>query len=539
MPKLAFRPDADGLLFTNSFTWDATERAVIAALSVQVTPAVVGLVAPDPILASIAAAAVATYVVLPSSQLPEDNMYGLCGGLAYSALDHWHAHMTLPRGATEKDEPARGTAGAPVRVMLWNRLIDSLISGRVLNRTLEWMLRLHIIPSFLGGGAKWLNDRTAEEWETLKSHINQGEPWPIGLVGDTPFAWSQHQILVYGYEDSGTTKVIYVYDPNVPHDYGDTDDTHYEFSFSSSGLNVAVQPQESSGIGMLKGFFCSNYSPVIPPSGLALAFGEFVRANDQTQVWLMTDGERFPVASPQELFQLGGSFAGVRQRGAFPSGAVSWPRDGAILKELLAPEVYIIQGGARFHIPDPTAMESFGGFGVVHPVPDGTLGQFQRLPKNGTLLREISDTKVYRIETGRKRWVTTPADLDPLGGFPTVRIVPDGALAGIPDGPMIPLPANQLAVSVRPYPLPIDKSVTITVTAVDSVTQAPVQGTVVINNFNADGMHVRIQFPTNTPRQLILHRGKATTDEAVRPYPDGSVSAPGYQTELLDMGFPI
>jgi hypothetical protein len=537
MPKLAFRPDADGFLFTNSFTWDATERAAIAALSIEVTPAVIGLVAPDPIMASIAAAAVATYVVLPSSQLPEDNMYGLCGGLAYSALDHWHAHIVLPRGATAKDEPTRATAGDPVRVMLWNRLMGSLISGHVLSRTLEWMLRLHIIPPFMGGGAKWLNDRTAEEWETLKNHINQGEPWPIGLVGDTPFAWSQHQVLVYGYEDSGTTKVMYVYDSNEPHDYGDTRDTKYQFSFSSSGLTVTTQP--TTTIGTLKGFFCSNYTTVIPSSGLALAFGEFVRANGQAQVWLMTDGERFPVASPQELFQLGGSFAGVRQRGAFPGGPVSWPRDGAILKELSAPEVYIIQGGARFHIPDPTAMEAFGGFGIVHLVPDGTLGQFQRLPKEGTLIREISDTKVYLIENGRKRWVTTPADLDHLGGSPTVRIVPDGALAAIPDGPTIPLPANQLAVSVRPYPVPIDKYVMITVTALDSVTQAPVQGTVLINNFDAVGTPVRVQFPTNTPRQLILRRGKVTTDELVRPYPDGSVSAPGYESEQLDLGFPV
>ena len=169
MPKLSFRPDADGFLFENRFVWDSTERAAISALSIPITLAVVALVAPDPLFAAIATGTIATYLALPSSTLPADNMYGLCGGMVYAALDHWRTHMTPPRGATTDDQPARGTSGEPIRVMVWNRLMDSLTSGGVLSRTIEWMLRLNVIPSFLGGGAKWLNDRTVVEWEILKS----------------------------------------------------------------------------------------------------------------------------------------------------------------------------------------------------------------------------------------------------------------------------------------------------------------------------------------------------------------------------------
>lgn len=538
MPKLAFRPDADGFLFPNSFTWDATERAALAGTSLAIVPAVVALLALDPALGAIAAGAAATYLAIPSTPLPNENMYGLCGGMVYAALDHWYAHMPIPRGATTSDQPLRGTSGEPIRVMIWNRLIDSLTSGGVLSRTLEWMLRLNIVPSFLGGGAEWLNDHTAEEWKVLKRHIDQGEPCPIALVGDTLLAWSQHQILVYGYEDSGTTKIMYVYDPNVPHDYAETADTRYLFSFSPSGLIDIDKPSESSGIGMLKGFFCSNYTRVMPPAGLAPIFGEFVNINGGAQIWLMMDGEHFPIASPQELSLLGGSFTGVRTRSSFNTGAVSWPRDGAILKEVSADAVYIIQGGARFHIPDPAAMELFGGSGLVHLVPDGSLAQLQRLPINGTLLREISDPKVYRIQNGQKQWVTTPAALSPLGGFPTVRIVPDGALAAIPDGPTIPPPLRQLSASVDPYPVPLNTSVTITVTALDRDTQAPVNGTVVITNFNATGQRFHIQFPTNTQHVVTLYRHKqVTADGTEYIYPEGVISAPGYESVQLDLVF--
>jgi len=35
---------------------------------------------------------------------------------------------------------------------------------------------------------------------------------------------------------------------------------------------------------------------------------------------------------------------------------------------------------------------------------------------------------------GTRRWVTTPAELQKWGGFPSVRLVPDNALAPIPIG---------------------------------------------------------------------------------------------------------
>jgi hypothetical protein len=54
----------------------------------------------------------------------------------------------------------------------------------------------------------------------------------------------------------------------------------------------------------------------------------------------------------------------------------------------------------------------------------------------GSLRREFSKPKVYLIEHGTKRWVTSPAVLSALGkSFADVRLVPDGQLGILPDGP--------------------------------------------------------------------------------------------------------
>lgn len=149
MPVLAWRNDADGFAFSNSWTFDTTECATLTAIAGAVTSVAIAALPlpPDPFLrAAITAAAQAYTAFGPLST------YGLCGGMAYTSLDYWRANLTLPRGAHANDQPAR-TAATPilVRDMIWKRLLDSLQSGGVLQRTIEWSLLLNQVPSWLGG----------------------------------------------------------------------------------------------------------------------------------------------------------------------------------------------------------------------------------------------------------------------------------------------------------------------------------------------------------------------------------------------------
>jgi hypothetical protein len=55
---------------------------------------------------------------------------------------------------------------------------------------------------------------------------------------------------------------------------------------------------------------------------------------------------------------------------------------------------------------------------------------------DGSLRKEASKPKVYLIDQGAKRWVTSPAVLTAIGkSFGDVRTVPDGALDAVPNGP--------------------------------------------------------------------------------------------------------
>jgi hypothetical protein len=446
MPVLPWRNDADGFAFVNSWTLDAAERAALTALAQPIVPAVIAAIVPDPIMIATLTAAASAFITF--GPLPA---YGLCGGLAYSALDHWIAHVPIPRGANGTDQPARtGVAPAAIRNSLWARLLDSLGPGGVLRKTIEWSLRLNQIPAFMGGGAAGIKNRTVPEWDLVRSHIDAGRPWPIGLIYNSRDIWDQHQILVYGYENTGTNQgKLFVYDCNKPSQFAVTSDPEPSMDNPSPNTRVvtldfrgptlvATSPSDSTG-STLAGFFCSNYFPVTPV-GMSKQYGEFLKWNGDPRTWMVTDGARMPVANAAELTALGGAAASVRSTGSAFTPTNVRPRDGACFRERNAAAVFTYAGGAPFWIPDPTWMDLFGGFGRVRVVPDNTIAAFNGLPDEGTLLREWSDPKIWRIMSGVRRWVTTPSELDKWGGFPSVRVVPDRALTAIPQGQPLPPP---------------------------------------------------------------------------------------------------
>ena len=106
-----------------------------------------------------------------------------------------------------------------------------------------------------------------------------------------------------------------------------------------------------------------------------------------------------------------------------------------MLRERSSAPIFLYQGGSPFQLPDPTWIARFGGTQAVRLVSDGSLAAFVGLPDEGTLLREWSAPEVFRIMGGQRRWVPNPEELATYGGFPSVRTVPDGALAAIPQGP--------------------------------------------------------------------------------------------------------
>ena len=147
---------------------------------------------------------------------------------------------------------------------------------------------------------------------------------------------------------------------------------------------------------------------------------------------------------------------------------------------------------------------------------------------NGSLRKEDSKPKVYLIENGAKRWVTSPQVLAQIGKtWADVRVVPDGGLNGIPDGPDL----NLLTAGVTPYPVPVNRAVSVTFTTKDVTTGNPVAGKV-----KQDGVVIG---DTNTP---FSHTFKTTRKRVGRDWeivsPVVTVSVPGYPEMEVDCGFP-
>ena len=166
----------------------------------------------------------------------------------------------------------------------------------------------------------------------------------------------------------------------------------------------------------------------------------------------------------------------------------------------------------------------------IDPKPTATLRVWD-VP-DGCLRKEDSKPKVYLMENGTKRWVTSPAVLFALGKtWADVRSVPDSGLLTVPDGPDVRL----LTVSVTPYPVPANRSVTVTVSAPDVSTGTDVQGQVIV-----DGAVIGT---TGTP---ITHkfRTKRVPLPGTHPpewdiiYSTGAVKAAGYPDVDIDFGFP-
>jgi hypothetical protein len=205
MPLLTWRTDADGFNFNNTWTFDSTEQAILAGLAGAFAPAAVAsvvavnpVIALDPVLLTLLTitASTAATAITATAKLPT---YGMCGGMAYTSLDYWHAKAALPRGGNFNDQPMRTAASqTTLRNTIWQRLIDSLTVGGCLQQTIEWSLVLNQLPPVLGGGARTLLSWTAQEWVKIAASTDAGKPCPIGLIYTTRDIWFQHQILVYG-----------------------------------------------------------------------------------------------------------------------------------------------------------------------------------------------------------------------------------------------------------------------------------------------------------------------------------------------------
>lgn len=108
--------------------------------------------------------------------------------------------------------------------------------------------------------------------------------------------------------------------------------------------------------------------------------------------------------------------------------------DGCLVREASQPEVYLIQGGAKFWIPDQATLIGMGfdardvqvlPLGKTHDIPD--------VPPDGTLLSEYGSGALSVVYGGARFDIAGADQLPALGLDPgSAKVIPTGGLAQVP-----------------------------------------------------------------------------------------------------------
>jgi hypothetical protein len=252
VPDVEFDPSSDGFGFANDWTLSPGERDELRTrLAASVERAIRMLTPAFPGALVLLAVAPRLGRVLTRG-LPDT--YGLCGGMAFAALD-FHHHAGAEALSTEY--PVRPPVGSPLYVYLWRRLIDSLtLNGHLF---LAWFAMLHLVPGPLGGGPAWLLRRTREQVVDLCRRLEEEGPIPIGLIGQTPDLFNDHQVLAYSCDASTPDRpLIRVYDSNCP-------GTSSTIRLDLSGPVLGAEESCRGMRGDLRGLFCESYADAVPP----------------------------------------------------------------------------------------------------------------------------------------------------------------------------------------------------------------------------------------------------------------------------------
>lgn len=133
--------------------------------------------------------------------------YGACGGMCYAALDYYHCLVNTP---THREGDFGGLKVPPAESTLaryiWKRQYDSTVGS--------WHAAKHWELSWNPDDNALFHWSTHDEWQKLKAYIDAGTPIPLGLINFGGAFWTNHQVVAYGYDESGGNKVVHVYDPN-------------------------------------------------------------------------------------------------------------------------------------------------------------------------------------------------------------------------------------------------------------------------------------------------------------------------------------
>jgi hypothetical protein len=190
-----------------------------------------------------------------------DASAGLCGGMAFTAIDYFEAKRSPdPRTAVPGSDD-------PLFKHIVRRLLDSWdIPGGALTY-------LKLMNPRMSDGQTWWRFWTSgrsrvmisREWPKVRADIDSGHPSPLGLIrvkswnpSDLKF---NHQVVTWGYELEGDHVTLLLYDPNSPRDENVTMSLSLARPNDPTPVTYTPDPGRPTWC-----FFRVRYTPAPPPA---------------------------------------------------------------------------------------------------------------------------------------------------------------------------------------------------------------------------------------------------------------------------------
>ncbi len=264
-------------------------------------------------------------------------VFGLCGGMCFSALDYFYRGEALPLDTDPEQIDAR------LLVYLCERQLDSLRIP-VLFKVLEWMLvEDEEVARRMG----------RSEIPKLRRQLDQRKPVVLGLIRargmENPTR--NHQVLATGYTLDETTRhlSLQIYDPNHP----------------CAEVTLELQPPPPG-------------SRSRPPGWITQSTGEPLRGffviPYKRQVVLPVSGAALPAAGPGTLGLTGGGEAGLRMAAPAVTGfKLRWPVDSRRITQEFGKNPHLYKG---FGLPGHEGLDLFAPSGAnIYAAADGEVYQ--------------------------------------------------------------------------------------------------------------------------------------------------------------------
>ncbi|MFT3883744.1 MAG: hypothetical protein QM703_29455 [Gemmatales bacterium] len=193
---------------------------------------------------------------------------GLCGGMVYAVIDYFLAKQPIPQRTTAPINEAD-----PLFQYLKKRLATSWDVTGTGSNYIKFMR--HDYPDADEGvvqGLGLMKGRSyiiaREEWPKIKADIDANRLSPIALMQiisyDPTKIGKNHQVLVYGYQLSGSNVTLHYYDPNYPNN--DTVELRFTIGDLSKRIDIMRFIDGKHEAKTINTFFRTTYSP--PPASL-------------------------------------------------------------------------------------------------------------------------------------------------------------------------------------------------------------------------------------------------------------------------------